>query len=116
MPDFINIKTQDFSFLGKGSQLKGIFHLKGTTHIASNLEGELYMDDKSDLCIENSGSFDGSVECHNIEIYGCFKGELKASGKVTVYPPATLEGKINAGKLEIHPGATLNMSGHTEES
>jgi cytoskeletal protein CcmA (bactofilin family) len=115
MPDFINLKNQVFSFLGKDSSIKGTFHLKGVTHIASQLEGELFMDNDSDLCIESSGSFEGSVECHNIEIYGSFTGELKASGKVTVYPPARLEGKINAGKLEIHPGATLNMSGHTDE-
>ncbi len=113
MKQNIDLKNLDFSFLGKGSKINGVFHLVGATHLASDLEGELHIDDDSNLCIEASGRFKGTINCHNIEIYGQVEGELKATGKVIVYPPATFKGSISAETLVIYPGAEVNMEGHT---
>lgn len=116
MSEFINIKNQDYSFLGQGSTISGKFKLKGTTHLASRLDGELSMEDSSDLIIETAGKFEGNINCHNLEIYGTFKGNLNSTGKLTVYPPAFVEGEIQAANIVIHPGATINMNGHTVDS
>lgn len=110
----INIENLDFSFLGKNSKITGVFHLVGATHLASDIEGELVMENNAKLCIERSGSFKGTIKCHDIEIYGTFDGTLSASGRAIVYPPATLRGKINAQNLIVYPGATLNVDGHTD--
>lgn len=113
MPDYIDIQKQDFSFLGKGSKISGVFHLQGPTHMSSEIDGEIFMKDKSDLCIEKSGCFIGNITCHNLEIYGHFEGSIESSGKVTVYPPANLTGKVKTKNLVIYPGATINIDGFT---
>ncbi|MCK5074162.1 MAG: polymer-forming cytoskeletal protein [Bacteriovoracaceae bacterium] len=115
MTDYINIKEQDFSFWGQGSKIKGEFHLKGPTLLGSIVEGELVMTDNAPLCVEREGSFKGTVKCHDIEIYGSFEGILQATGRATIYPSATLLGTIRAHDLIVHPGATLNIEGHTSD-
>lgn len=109
----MEIKDQDFSFLGRGSFVSGTFKLKGPTHLFSVTEGEIIMLDEADLSIERDGEFKGKLICHNVDIYGEFEGILESTGKVTVYPPATITGKIQAKELVIYPGATVNMEGHT---
>ena len=116
MSDYIDIKKQDFSFLGTGSKMSGIFHLQGVTHISSSIDGEIFMENQADLCIETNGQFAGNITCHNLEIYGNFKGTIKASGKVTVYPPANLIGVVKAKDLVVYPGATINIDGFTNNS
>ena len=113
MSDYIDLRNQDFSFWGKTSKMSGTFFLKGSTHLASEVEGELHMEEKASLTIETSGNFKGILHCHDVAIYGHFEGTLNATGRVIIYPPAILTGKINAHSLIIHPGATVNMEGHT---
>jgi len=115
MSEYINIQQQDFSFLGAGSSMSGQFKLKGTTRLASKIDGQITMCDEADLVIEHEGSFEGELNCHNVEIYGNFKGVLKSTGKVSIFPPATVEGNISAKTLKVLPGASLNFDGHTIE-
>ena len=114
MADYINLKEQDFSFFGGGSRLNGCFHLSGSTHVSSHIEGEIIMENNADLIIEKNGAVTGEVSCNNIEIYGTFEGIIKASGKVTLYPSAEVKGRVEATELRIYPGAVLNMDGHTD--
>lgn len=113
MSNYINLRNIDFSFLGKGSKMKGIFHLTGITHISSELEGELTMETKAHLYLERNGKFKGSIKCHDIEIYGELEGTLESTGKVTVYPSASIKGKISSNDIIIYPGACLNIDGYT---
>ena len=115
MSDYINIQQQDFSFMGEGSEISGKFKLKGSTRVASTIDGEITMSDQADLVIEHAGSLTGDLNCHNVEIYGNFMGTLKSSGKVTIFAPATVEGDISAATLKVLPGASLNVNGHTLE-
>ena len=106
-------ESQKFSLFGKGSKIKGTFYLKGVTRLSSNVEGEIIMEDDEDLSIEREGEVKGLIKCFNLNIYGKFEGEVEAKGKITIYPSATFAGKINAGSISIHPGARINMEGHT---
>ncbi len=114
MADYIDLKEQDFSFFGRGSRLNGRFHLSGSTHVSSLIEGEIIMENNADLIIEKNGAVTGEVTCNNIEIYGNFEGMIKASGKVTLYPSAKVKGRVEATELRIYPGAVLNIDGHTD--
>lgn len=111
--DYINLESQDFSFLGKGSHLEGSFQLKGTTRLASFIEGSINMKDNADLFIETSGKIRGEIVCHNLEVYGEIEGVVRATGKVSLYPPARFSGEISAENLVIYPGAQVNMDGKT---
>ena len=98
----------------EAQKLKGRFHLSGSTHVSSLIEGEIIMENNADLIIEKNGAVKGEVTCHNIEVYGVFEGMIRASGKVTLYPSAEVKGRVEAMELRIYPGAILNMDGHTD--
>lgn len=115
MSDYIQLRQQNFSFLGKDCKLNGIFHFKGTTRLASQLEGELLMEGRSTLTIEREGKFTGLIDCFDLEVFGDVQGEIRAKGLVTLYSSSTFEGKIMAQGLKVLPGAQINMNGHTVE-
>jgi cytoskeletal protein CcmA (bactofilin family) len=109
----LTINQQNFSFFGKGSKLNGTFHLKGQTFIACSIEGNLFLDDDSDLTIELSGSVKGNLDVHNLKVYGHIDGIIRSSGKVILYPGSSVEGEVTAENLVIQPGATANFKAHT---
>jgi len=113
MTDYFTLKEECHSIFGQGSKLKGDFFLTGPTHISSIIEGNLTIEDDADICIESVGQFIGTIKCHNIKIYGKFQGTIKASGKVTAYPTATLSGTLFAKDFTFHPGSTINVDGQT---
>ncbi|EQC45028.1 polymer-forming cytoskeletal family protein [Bacteriovorax sp. BSW11_IV] len=115
MAEYIEIKQQEFSFFGKGSSITGKFNLRGTTRLSSSVEGELTMTDSSDLTIETEGQFLGTINCHNVEIHGRFSGKINATGKVTIFPSAFVKGELIARSINIGPGASVNINGHTLE-
>jgi cytoskeletal protein CcmA (bactofilin family) len=110
----LQLIDQDFSFLGKGTKVKGEFHLSGITHIACQLEGKLFMEKEMDLYIERDGLVKGNIEGHNIEIHGRFEGNILSTGKISIFPPAQISGKINAKHLMVFPGAVLDIEYHTK--
>lgn len=110
------IQNQTFTSLGKKSKLEGRLELSGPTHLLGHFNGELHIASGSKLVLEIGSFTEGSIYCDQLEIYGDFTGQIKASGLVIVYPTANVNGKILARALEILPGAQVNISGHTEES
>ena len=116
MSEYIQLRQQDFSFFGKNAKIKGELHLSGTTHLASSVEGEIRMQEKSELILEHEANVKGDIYCHNLEVYGEVRGNINSTGLVTFHPTSRFSGKISAQKLMIKPGADLNMDGHTVEN
>lgn len=116
MSEYIQLRQQDFSFLGKSSKIKGELYLSGTTHLASSIEGEIRMQEKSELTLEHESKVKGDIHCHNLEVYGEVQGNIYSTGLVTFHPTSRFSGKLSAQKLVIKPGADLNMDGHTVET
>jgi cytoskeletal protein CcmA (bactofilin family) len=109
------IQNQTFTTIGKTTVLSGNFNFVGTTHLLGNLTGEVKVEGRSKLVLEIGSLTDAVLTCYDLEIYGEFTGEIKATGNVTLYPTAVVNGKIIAKSLEILPGAVVNINGHTEE-
>ncbi len=116
MPNYINLQNLQYTYLGKGSDIKGDLTLYGTTHLGSHILGNIVMKDLADIIIEISGSLEGQIRCHNLEIFGKLKGSIISSGKITIHPSAEVSGEIKAKNLVIHPGSTVNCEGHTLEN
>ena len=110
------IQNQTFTTIGKSTVMKGNFNFVGTTHLLGNLSGEIQIEGHAKLVLEIGSVTEGTLICTDLEIYGEFTGEIKASGLVTLYPTAVVNGKIIAKSMEILPGAVVNMNGHTEET
>lgn len=109
------IQNQTFTTIGKATAMKGNFSFVGTTHLLGKIEGDIQVEGHAKLVLEIGSVTEGTLTCCELEIYGEFSGEIKASGNVTLYPTAVVNGKIIAKSLEILPGAIVNMNAHTEE-
>lgn len=113
MAELIDIKEQNYCFLGEGSKFVGEIHLKGTSHLACELEGDLFMDGEQTLTVERSGSIKGSLTCHNLEVFGHIEGKITSSGKVTIFPSGKIHAHLQSKGLVVHPGAIVNIEGQT---
>ncbi len=109
------IQNQEFTYIGKTTTLSGTFKFSGPTHLQGHLNGDITILNDAKIVLEISSQTEGTLVCSDLEIYGHFTGEIRSSGKVTVYPTAVVEGKIVSRSIEILPGAVVNMNGHTEE-
>ncbi len=108
------IQNQEFTYIGKTTSLSGTFKFSGPTHLQGHLKGDITVLNNSKLVLEINSLTDGTLVCADLDIYGQFSGDIRSSGKVTVYPTADVEGRIVSKSLEILPGAVINMNGHTD--
>jgi cytoskeletal protein CcmA (bactofilin family) len=109
------IQNQEFTYIGKATNLSGTFKFSGPTHLQGQLHGDITVENSAKLVLEIGSFTEGTLLCFDLDIYGEFVGVVQSSGRVTIYPTAVFEGKIIAKSLEILPGAIVNMNGHTEE-
>jgi cytoskeletal protein CcmA (bactofilin family) len=108
------IENQEFTYIGKTSNLIGTFIFSGTTHLQGKLNGTIEIENSAKIILEIGSITEGNLNCYDIDIYGEFSGEIKSKGLVTIYPTACINGKIIARAIEILPGAVVNINGHTE--
>ena len=111
----MKLDDQNFFFLGKESILKGDIELYGPAHICGNLNGNIKIKDKFKLTIEPTAKVEGTINGHDIDIYGEVHGDVLCEGTLRIFPSSTIHGKINARSLVIKPGAVINITGHTLE-
>jgi cytoskeletal protein CcmA (bactofilin family) len=110
-----DFKSLNFSVIGHNSELEGEFKFHGDTLLNCNLKGEITMLDQGKLTLERNSIFSGNIYCEDIEIFGEVVGSINASGTLSVRSSANVSGIINAKSINIYPGATLNIEGHTSE-
>jgi len=115
MHDYSNIQQSHFSYLAHEMKIIGRIILKGPCRLSAVIEGEIQSLDKGLIVIEMKGRVTGNIRCADIEIYGTVEGDIHSSGKVILYSTAKLIGKIQAQSMVIHPGANVEMTGHTTE-
>ena len=112
----MDLREQDFTFIGIGSVIKGDISLNGPSHICSTIEGDIAMNESHQLTIEPRGIVTGRIRCGDINIYGEVLGDITSKGKVKVFPTGKVKGQIVAKNINIAPGAKVNMQVHTIES
>lgn len=115
MIDYSSIQQTPFSFLSKGTAINGKISLDGPTRLSSHIDGEIHCKGQMQLVIEIEGRVKGTIQCHDLDVYGQVDGTIISNGKVTLYPTAKILGQIEARSLVIHPGASVEMTGHTKE-
>lgn len=113
MPNFEEVKNQEFSIFGSKNQLVGDFYLHGTIKIGSKMQGKVIMQDEGKVTIEKNGSLSGEIHCSDLEIYGKFEGKIFSKGRVIIQPASVVSGSIQTESLTIFPGSTVNIDGHT---
>lgn len=110
-----DFKNLNFTVIGKDSNLEGDLKFSGDTLISGRVTGTLTIQNDAKLTLERQGSFEGTIFCHDLEVFGEIKGTVNASGTLSVRSGASVSGIVNAQRLSVFPGAIINIDGHTNE-
>jgi cytoskeletal protein CcmA (bactofilin family) len=81
----------------------GGLHLDGT--ITGNVHGDPSRE--SSLSVSETGSIEGNVEATNVTLNGTVRGDILATGRVTLGAKARVQGNVRYGVIEMTLGAQI---------
>ena len=90
------------AILDQGTSFKGVLSFEGTVRIAGNFEGEI--ESSGILIVEQTALVKAKIQVRELVLSGSLEGEVKASEKVVMYPPAHFKGNVEAPTLKIEEG------------
>jgi cytoskeletal protein CcmA (bactofilin family) len=93
---------ESFTFLGKGSQFKGIVTFEGTIRIDGRLEGEIHT--KGTLVVGEHAVIEGDVSADVVISGGRVTGNIVASEKVQLLSTGIVLGTIKTPLLTVEEG------------
>lgn len=97
------------SLLSPGTRIQGDVLFSGGMHLDGTVAGSVRAVDEaaSRLVISESAVVDGSVTARVVELHGTVRGDIHASGRVTLGPRAKVEGNLHYGAIEMAAGAHI---------
>ncbi len=94
---------ENFTFLGKGVDFKGIVNFEGTVRIDGRLEGEIHTN--GTLVVGELASIKGIISAGTLVSSGKINGSISASEKVQLLKPAVLIGDVRTPAISVEEGA-----------
>src|SRR5579885_1426095 len=94
---------ENFTFLGRGVDFKGVVNFDGTVRIDGRLEGEIHT--KGTLIVGEHAVIKGIVTVGTLITGGKIRGNVTATQKVQLLKPALLVGDISTPAISIEDGA-----------
>jgi cytoskeletal protein CcmA (bactofilin family) len=108
--------SQNINRISHGTEIIGSINASGDMRIDGVLEGTLTS--KGRVVIGETGRIKGDLICKNVDIWGCFDGNLTTSESANFKAMAIINGEVKTSILYIEVGAKFNGSCtmHTEQS
>lgn len=97
---------ENFTFLGKGVDFKGIVNFDGTVRIDGRLEGEIHT--TGTLIVGDHAVIKGVVSVGTLITSGKINGTVNAIEKVQILKPAVLIGDVKTPVISVEEGAHLH--------
>ncbi len=97
---------ESFTFLGKGSQFKGIVTFEGTIRIDGRLEGEIHT--KGTLVVGEHAVIEGDVSADVVISGGRVTGNIVAAERVQLLATGIVIGTIKTPLLSIEEGVRFS--------
>ena len=94
---------QNFTFLGKGVDFKGIVNFDGTIRIDGRVEGEVHT--TGTLIVGEQAVVKGIISAAVLMTSGKINGTVTATAKVQIQKPGILIGDIRTPGISIEDGA-----------
>jgi len=94
---------ENFTFLGKGVDFKGVITFEGTVRIDGRLEGEIHTN--GTLVVGEQAVIRGTISAGTLVSSGKIKGTIMASEKVQLLKPALLVGDVKTPAISVEEGA-----------
>ena len=98
------------AFLGKGSEFEGKLNFHETVRIDGHFTGQILSTDT--LIIGDSAVVKADISVGKAIISGTVEGNVKATNRLELHPPAKVTGSITAPKLVIMEGVIFDGSCH----
>jgi cytoskeletal protein CcmA (bactofilin family) len=102
----VNEGDENFTFLGRGVDFKGIINFDGTVRIDGRLEGEVHT--KGTLVIGEHAIIKGLISAGTLICGGRIKATITATERVQLLKPAIVVGDIRTPSIVIEEGAHIH--------
>lgn len=96
--------SDNFTFLGKGVDFKGVLNFDGTIRIDGRVEGEVHT--TGTLIIGEQAVIKGILSAGTLMTSGKVNGTVTATAKIQILKPGVLIGDIRTPGISIEDGAT----------
>jgi len=104
-------------FLGSQTEFTGKLSFSGVVHLDGNFEGEIIS--RGTLVVGSESSVRAQINGNVLKIAGEVRGDLTATEKIELYPPAKVYGNIRTPVLIVEEGVlfegTCRMSAVKDE-
>lgn len=97
---------ENFTFLGKGVDFKGVFNFEGTVRIDGRLEGEIHTN--GTLIVGEFAFIKGIISSGTLICSGKIHGTISALEKVQLLKPAVLLGDVKTPMILVEEGAHIH--------
>jgi cytoskeletal protein CcmA (bactofilin family) len=95
--------NDNFTFLGKGVDFKGVVNFDGTIRIDGRLEGEIHT--TGTLIVGEYAVVKGIISAGTLMTSGKINGTVTATEKIQILKPGVLIGDIRTPAISIEEGA-----------
>ena len=96
-------ESENFTFLAKGVEFKGVIHFDGTIRIDGRLEGEIHT--AGTLIVGEQAVIKGIISAGTVMNNGKVNGTVTATEKVHIFKTGILIGDIRTPAISIEDGA-----------
>lgn len=94
---------ENFTFLGKGVDFKGVVNFDGTVRVDGRLEGEIHT--TGTLVVGEHAVIQGTISAGTVVTSGKINGTITAVQKIQILKPGVLIGDIRTPSLSIEEGS-----------
>lgn len=101
-PGHASEKDDNFTYLGRGVDFKGVINFNGTIRIDGRFEGEVHSN--GTLIVGESAFLKGFIYAGTVIAQGKISANVTAKEKIQLHKPAVLVGELRTPKLSIEEG------------
>jgi cytoskeletal protein CcmA (bactofilin family) len=104
----VQLQTAGSVVLGPRDSLIGTLSVEGDVHIGGRVEGEVTA--TGEVNVHSTGTARAKIEARDIVIAGTVDGSVVARDLVSLGDSASLTGELQASRLRVDEGATVNAT------
>jgi cytoskeletal protein CcmA (bactofilin family) len=102
------------TLIEEGSAFEGRLSFSGTAKISGQFKGEIYT--KDHIVITDTGHVQAEIEAGYVTIMGKLEGNVVATKKVTMMPPAIFRGTVTTPSLKIDEGVVFEGASYVPKA
>lgn len=95
------------TFLGAGASIEGEINFDGTIRIDGKVSGKIESS-AGTVIVGEKAVIEGNIIVAVAVVMGRIKGTVHATDRIEVYPPASIDGDIQAPVISIDAGVAFN--------